>query len=400
METHRYVRKRLVESNKADRYDLHLQRSNQSSEYWTNGTTTLLSLPAVSTKSSRTTTTLSFPPPRSQSLQKTAALVPPSRSMATARGGGSTDASPSPRQNVIRNSLLAGSVAGMSSTLVCHPFDVLRVKMQSTALAATSAASGSVTGTFRSTLQYGGVRALYTGLSLPLAAQAIYKGTVFTVNNLTQQAITEWKTQENYKLGIFSPYKITMVDRFMCGFTGGAVNGAFFVTPVEYVRNQLISQQNSTSEQQNAIRSKGPISVIRSTLQSDGMTGLWRGMTSTVLRDSVGCGCFFVVMAYSQQQLSPDQPPSNTVVVTSGALAGVAFWLWALPIDTMKTWIQSGTADNLRHALELSQREGMAKSLPSLFRGWQLAYGRGAPSAAITVTTYSLIFRFLNQVEE
>jgi hypothetical protein len=283
----------------------------------------------------------------------------------------------------------------MASTIVCHPFDVLRVKMQSTALATTT--SVGVTGTFRNTLQYGGLRALYTGLTLPLAAQAIYKGTVFTVNNLAQQALTEWKTQENYKLGIFTPYKVTMEDRFICGFMGGAVNGALFVTPVEYVRNQLISQQGSDGLQNN--RLNGPMSVIRRTLQSDGMAGLWRGMASTILRDSVGCGCFFVAMAYSQQKLSPDQPPSSTVVVTSGALAGVAFWLWALPIDTMKTWIQSGTARNLRHAFELSQSQGIDKIIPSLFRGWQLAYGRGAPSAAITVTTYSLASSFLNEVE-
>jgi hypothetical protein len=230
--------------------------------------------------------------------------------------------------------------------------------MQSTALSVSTASTG-VTGTFRNTIQYGGVRALYAGLALPLAAQAVYKGTVFTINNLTQQAITEWKTQENYKLGKFTPYEVTMTDRFVCGFMGGAVNGALFVTPVEYVRNQLITQQGSSAESQKH-RLKGPISVIRKTLQSKGVMGLWRGVASTVLRDAGGCGCFFVAMAYAQEKLSPpDQPPSSTTVVASGALAGVAFWLWALPIDTMKTWIQSGAAENLKHALEISQRQGM-----------------------------------------
>jgi hypothetical protein len=77
-------------------------------------------------------------------------------------------------------------------------------------------------------------------------------------------------------------------------------------------------------------------------------------------------------------------------------MAGIAFWLWALPIDTMKTWIQAGTAKNMRHAFQLAYRKDPLGGLYSLSRGWQVAYGRGAPSAAITVTTYSLVYHFLS----
>lgn len=347
----------------------------------------------------------------------------------------------------------------MLSTIACHPFDVIRVKMQSSALAAAVAAGPATTtpltpGTFlkggavttaaqqqqpqaqrrplglaatvRLTVQQGGFRALYTGLALPLAAQAVYKGTVFTVNNLTESAIIEWRTMttqqeedKNNNGSISSPtHKLTMADRFLSGFMGGAVNAALFCSPVEYVRNQQIvhmgegsSNPDSTGGGRERRRllgkhsTGGPISVIRGTIRSNGVAGLWRGVVSTVLRDSVGCGLFFVTIAYSQQKLAP-QPSSSSlsaaapvsVIIASGALAGVAYWLWALPIDTAKTWIQSGTASNLTHALQLlSQKDGggVVRGLPTLFRGWQVAYGRGAPSAAITVVTYSLVMRHL-----
>jgi len=108
------------------------------------------------------------------------------------------------RNNVVRSSLIAGSVAGVMSTIAVHPFDVLRVKMQSSAPATMTSASTTTTtktlgleGTLRNTLRYGGgLRALYTGLAMPLAAQAVYKGTVFTVNNLTESYIRDWKTQK------------------------------------------------------------------------------------------------------------------------------------------------------------------------------------------------------------
>ena len=392
METHRYVRHQLVE-NKLDQYDLNVRRSGlsvwQTTEYWTNGKTTLLGIrpkdPTLKNTRERTTIMAS---------SEDATVPVPVLAVKSSSALSS---------NTVYNSLLAGSVAGIASTIVCHPFDVLRVKMQSASLATAT----GVIGTFRHTVHHGGFQALYTGLTMPLAAQAIYKATVFTVNNMTQNAILDWRTLENYKLGNFREHQLTMTDRFICGFMGGAINAAAFVTPVEYVRNQLIVAQHSqevdgdgkTSRNRNNML-KGPLSVIRNTITSDGVSGLWRGMGSTVLRDSVGCGCFFVAMACVQQKLSGDeQPPTRSSVILSGAAAGVSFWLWALPIDTMKTWIQSGTAKNLRHALQLSQARGLLHSIPSLLRGWQLAYGRGAPSAAITVTTYSLAYQYLTHGE-
>ena len=188
---------------------------------------------------------------------------------------------------------------------------------------------------------------------------------------------------------------------------GGAVNAALFVTPVEFVRNQQIAQATTTSSISGPKRFvasvQGPIAIVQATLRSEGPSGLWRGTASTILRDSLGCGCFFAVMAFTKEQLSAHQAsesgtPSKSVLISSGALAGVAFWVVGLPLDTMKTWIQNGIARNLAHAWNLSQREGFLNSIAILNRGWQVAYGRGAPSAAITVTTYSLAYTFLNDV--
>lgn len=284
--------------------------------------------------------------------------------------------------------------------------------MQATAL--TSSAGTGISGTIRQTLELGGLRAFYTGLALPLAAQAVYKGTIFTVNNVMEHAIQDWKTQENYRVGQYTPYSLSFFDRFTCGFVGGAVNAALFVTPVEFVRNQQIVTSGdakfgttTTGSIDRLSRNTGPLAIARATIRTEGFAGLWRGIGSTILRDSLGCGCFFATMAYTRQALSSsslqqalqqghnESAPSHLALIVSGACAGVSFWIFGLPLDTMKTWIQNGTARNLHHAWQLSQRGGFTNGLISLNRGWQVAYGRGAPAAAITVTTYSLAFTFL-----
>ena len=347
----------------------------------------------------------------------------------------------------VRNSLLAGSAAGIASTIACHPFDVIRVKMQSSAPVVTNITTATTTknlrplvDTIRTTIHCGGgIQALYTGLAMPLIFQAIYKSTIFTVNRTTESFIQEWKTKRHNNnnndnnSAVKIPYKhtLTLTDRFVSGFMGGAINAILFCTPVEYVRNQQITKIGKNrcgsnaiiKQQRNCIFPVGPVSIIQQTIQKNGITGLWKGMVSTVLRDSVGCGLFFVAMTYAQEQLvkprdatvvahhhhqqqqqqqrqqqqNPSPSPSTSVVILSGAFAGVAFWIWALPIDTMKTWIQNGAATNLKDAFRISQRHGFMNSIPSLFRGYEVAYLRGAPSAAITVLTYSLVFQNLEE---
>ena len=147
--------------------------------------------------------------------------------------------------NVVRNSLVAGSVSGMASTIVLYPMDFLRTNMQAAGMPSLQTSNGGLASSptggggplqiLRQTLQTGGIRALYTGISLPLMAQAVYKGTVFTVNNILEHAVLDFKSMTNRN----ETCELNTMDRLFCGFTAGAINGGLFVTPVEYVRNQV-----------------------------------------------------------------------------------------------------------------------------------------------------------------
>jgi solute carrier family 25 (mitochondrial carnitine/acylcarnitine transporter), member 20/29 len=287
--------------------------------------------------------------------------------------------------------------------------------MQSAAMVGSDAAHRGPFQVLKHTLQHGGIRALYTGLALPIAAQGVYKGTVFTVNNVTQQSILDYRTLENHKTGILENGQLTMVDRFWCGFAGGAVNALLFVTPVEFVRNQLIAQHSRSAEGQPISRlASGSWDLMRHSIREHGFLSLWRGAGLSVARDAFGCGCFFYALAWTQRQLtipgdesSSRPPPSFSATVVSGGLAGVAFWVVALPLDTVKTWIQSsdlaaaGSSVSAKESiLAIYRATGYNGVFQQLFRGWQVAYGRGIPSAAITMAVYSLAYRRLQGGDE
>jgi mitochondrial ornithine carrier protein len=373
------------------------------------------------------------------------------------RSSGGNRSSPNSSKSVVddrrlvRDSLLAGSVSGMASTVALYPMDLLRTRLQQTsalasvaaaaapAAPATSAAPASASAwtatttttaaaarssvaslsspwlVFRQVLKEGGFRGLYTGMTLPVAAQAVYKGTVFTINNVTQDCLVSYRTLENHKLGRIVAGELTLLDRFASGCIGGAVNAWLFVTPVEFVRNQMIAtaarRQSGAAAHRPALTTTtttttpAPIStwgVIRSSVRNHGLSSLWRGATWSIARDGWGCGWFFVTMHYAQECLrryGGDEavPPSMGVRIVSGGLAGLAFWVASLPLDTVKTWIQSADLSQRRMVVRESlqrihQQEGFGGVVRQLFRGWQVAYGRGIPSAAITISVYSCVY--------
>jgi solute carrier family 25 carnitine/acylcarnitine transporter 20/29 len=110
-------------------------------------------------------------------------------------------------------------------------------------------------------------------------------------------------------------------------------------------------------------------------------------------------------MEMTQRQLTlKGEKPSLAVTILSGGLAGFAFWASALPMDTVKTWIQSSDIEKeaLSVRAELNrifQQSGTIGAMKRLFRGWQVAYSRGIPSAAITVSSYCLVYEQLQQMK-
>jgi hypothetical protein len=322
----------------------------------------------------------------------------------------------------VRNSIIAGSSAGMLSVSIFHPFDVIRTKMQvstrlvtaenaTTTLLSTSAPKNVITSSsgpiavFSHTIKNGGMRAFYTGFSFPLLAQACYKSTVFTVNRVAQNFVVDVKTKEQWKTGIFTPYQLKLSDHFVCGSVSGAINALVFVSPVEYVRNQLISQHThiadgTTSKLKYGVMS-GPLELTRATLKTEGIIGLWRGAGVTVVRDSIGCGSFFLFFQLGKTYLpmvTGAEPTSQIHTIGAGMCAGLGYWAITLPLDTLKTLVQTGKTNSAMNTVSLLvNRDGFYGAVSQLYRGWQMAFGRGTPSAAITLTTYSAVYHFLDE---
>jgi len=123
--------------------------------------------------------------------------------------------------------------------------------------------------------------------------------------------------------------------------------------------------------------------------------------------------------------------------IVAGGAAGVAFWVWALPVDCIKTVMEasvvsSSSIDNndnnnnnnsnsnssrsksssssmnlnnsnkLRRSIGIFEAFSQIRNRPNgggifnLFSAWPVALGRGIPAAAVTLTVYDMCMEKLN----
>lgn len=248
------------------------------------------------------------------------------------------------------NDVIAGSLSGCLSILICHPIDVLRTKSQ--------------TGNNLIGLRQESISTLYRGFLGPFLAQGVYKAVIFSSNSWCKRAVFSNDSSSQSIL--------------LSGCFAGCVN-SFVVAPVEFCRTQAVLS-NTTSLYQFSKLTPGQ---------------LFRCLVPTMLRD--GPGMAFYLLVFQSLRERSDSSLTNTVL--AGCASGVAFWTWALPLDTVKARMESRWAAHpdasagspVAATLRSLRREGAW----SLYRAWPYAYGRGIPAAAITLTTYDRCIKWL-----
>ena len=128
----------------------------------------------------------------------------------------------------------------------------------------------------------------------------------------------------------------------------------------------------------------------------NGPKGFYISFFPAVLRDGPGMG--FYMLAFDQTKkflmntfYSNEKEVKSIPIwvrLFSGAFSGIAFWTWALPIDTIKTTIEASIAKEF--SFQIAAQHFRA-NMHNFYRALPVAYLRGIPSAAVTLTVYELV---------
>jgi solute carrier family 25 carnitine/acylcarnitine transporter 20/29 len=268
---------------------------------------------------------------------------------------------------------LAGSASGAALVLVGHPLDTLRVQLQTGASSSLRAAAASV-------FKAHGLLGFYRGFAPPL----LLTGLVNTVLWGCTFAVSDALQREG--LG-------SATSRAVLAAIPASLLSSLIVAPMEGLKTR----------QQTAPGPRVPLAaLLRQVLQQEGLRGLYRGWTVVVFARSSGGFAYFGGNSFFLGKLNSEWlPPGDSSLartrntLLAGGLAGIGFWLPALPFDVVKTrMMASGSA----HQSPVSCAKALLAEAGPLgfYKGFSAAILRAFPANAAAFTAFDLTMRALS----
>ncbi|XP_041051242.1 brain mitochondrial carrier protein 1 [Carcharodon carcharias] len=170
-----------------------------------------------------------------------------------------------PQDETLLVNILCGILAGVVSSSIANPTDVLKIRMQ----AQSGLCQGSMIGNFINIYQEEGTRGLWRGVSLTAQRAAIVVGVELPVYDITKKHII-----------ISGLMGDTVYTHFLSSFTCGLA-GALASNPVDVVRTRMMNQKVLSGSH---VIYKGTLDGILQTWKTEGFFALYKGFWPNWLR--------------------------------------------------------------------------------------------------------------------
>lgn len=195
-----------------------------------------------------------------------------------------------------------------------HPFDTVKVKMQSMKVPAPGQRP-QYTGAMdvvRQVMRTEGMRGLYAGIQAPLPFVAVFNATLFAANSTMRTIIGQGRRDE----------ELSIAEIGLAG-VGAGVAVSLVACPTELVKCRLQAQPGAFN---------GALDCTRQVLATRGMGGLFLGMRATLLREMAGNCLYFMGYTASIRAMTPTGGSvadlSAAQLVFSGGIAGLGKFLY------------------------------------------------------------------------
>ncbi|XP_021846858.1 mitochondrial arginine transporter BAC2 [Spinacia oleracea] len=230
---------------------------------------------------------------------------------------------------------VAGGFGGIAGVAAGYPLDTLRIRQQ-------SSSSGGAINIFRRILATEGPSAFYRGMGAPLASVTFQNAVVFQTYALLSRACDK---------SVDDPREPPSYKGVALGGVGTGALQSLILSPVELLKIRLQLKQTTNV---GPSTKNGPTKLAKTIYKTEGLRGLYRGLTITVLRDAPAHGLYFWTYEYMREKLHPGcrkggQETLNTMLV-AGGLAGVASWIACYPLDVVKTRLQAQTKGSMKYS--------------------------------------------------
>ncbi|KAF8948725.1 hypothetical protein BGZ47_003052 [Haplosporangium gracile] len=280
---------------------------------------------------------------------------------------------------------------GIAGLCVGHPWDTVKVRLQSKELAAKYSGTWNC---FSTILKQEKVKGLYKGMASPMVGVALVNALLFGVYGFFMDIQMKNPGDDP-----------TLMQIYLAGTGSGIVNSC----PMELSKIRLQNQDQAAGMAKSGGSGlgstfyKGPMDCFKQTYRQGGIRACYRGLWSTILRET-SYGPYFLSYEIFCRVLTPEgqrtQDLSSGRLVVAGGFAGIAGWLSTYPTDVIKTRIQAQhdslpKSQQFKGMWDCTKHMYREEGFRVFFRGVNATVIRAFPCNAATFLVYSLAMRAL-----
>ncbi|KAK4143024.1 mitochondrial carrier domain-containing protein [Dichotomopilus funicola] len=289
--------------------------------------------------------------------------------------------------------LFSGAAGGIAQVLIGQPFDIVKVRLQ------TSQAYPSAVAAATSIYRNEGALAFYKGTLTPLLGIGACVSIQFGAFHAARRYLEQRKSSATAGS---TPQQLSYGEYYAAGAFAGLAN-SFLSGPIEHVRIRLQTQPHGAAKLYN-----GPLDCVRKlcspTIGGGVARGLYRGEAVTLLREAQAYGMWFLafewLMNADAARNGVDRKEiASWKVAFYGGLAGEALWLGSYPLDVIKSKMQTdgfGADQRYKTMRDCFAQTWRAEGARGFWKGIGPTLLRAMPVSAGTFAVVEMTMRAIN----
>ncbi|XP_029189604.1 mitochondrial substrate carrier family protein G-like [Acropora millepora] len=228
--------------------------------------------------------------------------------------------------------VVSGTFSGIAVCLVGHPFDTLKVRLQTQPI--DRPVYTGLLDCFVKTMKWEGIGGLYKGVGSPIVGQMFFRATLFT-SYYQITAFFAGKDRQGQRL--------TVPEYFLSGmFTG--FFAALVEGPIDLFKSKM-QIQIIRAKSGEPVMYRNVFHAAYVIVKKHGIRGAYQGLPATWLRNIPANSAFFGFYELSRTMATPKggtvQDLSPFALLAAGGTGGFLYWFLTYPTDVIKSSMQA-----------------------------------------------------------
>ncbi|ODV59722.1 mitochondrial carrier [Ascoidea rubescens DSM 1968] len=269
---------------------------------------------------------------------------------------------------------VAGMFSGVAKNLVGHPFDTIKVRLQTS----ENRFKGPLDCVYK-TARLEGIRGFYKGCTPPLIGWVVMDAVMLGSLTNYRQCLMEtvYSGQE----------ELPLVGHCLAG-VGAGWTVSFVAAPIEQIKARLQVQYDPKSRLYS-----GPINCLSKIVGSSGIRGLYSGLFSTMVFRTNFLFWWGSYEIFTTQLRQHTHLSDVAVNFWSGGLSATVFWVFAYPADVVKQVVMTDSPTSPRHATWAAAVAHVyrTRGWRGFFRGFVPSILRSFPANAAALAAFEFV---------